>query len=137
MEQLSELLYRHGFRITTARKAVFAVLQHADKPLFIRQIVDACAAIDRTSVYRTLELFSQLGIVASVQAGWKARYELADPFKPHHHHLQCNRCGEIIAIELPELEEQVHQVAKNYRYTLTSHHIELHGSCASCGHSSS
>lgn len=132
MDQLSVLFREHQLRLTNARKQVFYTLQHADKPLSIRQIITSCSAADRTSVYRTLELFVSLGIVLGIPTGWKTRYELAEPFRPHHHHLQCAWCGEVIAIELPELEDQIRKFARQHHYTLSSHHIELHGVCAHC-----
>lgn len=132
MDHLLELLQRHSLRVTSARKAVFATLQCADKPLYIRQIIDACSSTNRTSIYRTLELFISLGIISKIQTGWKARYELAEPFKPHHHHLQCGTCGEVIAITSPALERQIGAFAMAHEYKLISHHIELHGTCSSC-----
>lgn len=111
---------------------VFLALEHSATPLFIHQLAKQCPQVDRTSIYRTLELFQRLNIIEIIHTGFKKRYELAGPFKPHHHHLQCTTCGELVAIDTPRLEELVNAVAATNRYRLTSHHIELHGVCPRC-----
>ena len=132
MDQLTELLGANDLRSTAARQRVFMVLKAANSPLFIHQIVSLSAPINRTSVYRTLTLFDKLGIIQVITTGWKKRYELAGPFKPHHHHLQCDVCQELIALETPALEKLIQHFASSHSYVLTSHHMELHGLCQAC-----
>jgi len=132
VEQLSTLLHNHHLRSTTPRQAVFRALADAAEPSYLYEIIHACTNIDRTTVYRTLELYVTLGIVEIIHVGWKKRYELAEPFKPHHHHLQCTICGELIAIDTPHLEGYIETTATNYGYRLTQHHIELRGVCKTC-----
>ena len=132
MEDLQKLLAAQGFRLTAAKQAVFKALFKADRPLLVAEIQQRCTNIDRSSVYRVLTAFTELNIVTQVPQGWKTRYELAEPFKAHHHHLQCERCGELVALDTPQLEAVVHQLAKKHAYTLTSHHVELTGICAKC-----
>lgn len=132
MEQLETLLRTSGNRLTTPRQKVFAVLQQAAHPLSLQQLSLQCRGVDRTSIYRTLELYEQLHIIEIVHVGWKKRYELADPFKPHHHHLQCTNCHELIAIDTPELEQLIETIAEQHCYTITGHHFELQGICSRC-----
>lgn len=132
MEQLQTLLATNKLRLTSPRLAVFEALQQAEKPLYLHEINAACKQIDRTSVYRNLEQFSRLGIIEIIHTGWKKRYELASPYKPHHHHIQCTSCGELIAIDTPQLEGIIQDIATAYDHKLSSHHIELHGICSHC-----
>lgn len=132
MEELKNILSGHSLRLTTARKAVFNALETSSEPLSVAQIHQQCPEIDRTSAYRVVQKFLDLNIITEVPRGWKVRYELAEPFKAHHHHLQCQICGEIIALNAPELERMITKIAKNHTYKLTSHHIELSGLCRSC-----
>lgn len=129
---LAEILRTHGLRVTTARRTVFNILHAHDVPLDIAAILAEKGEIDRASVYRTLELFVRLDIVSIIPIGWKKKYELSDPFRPHHHHLQCNTCGELVAIDTPELERLIETVAHAHGYQLSSHHIELRGTCYRC-----
>lgn len=132
MDQLETLFRTHSLRLTNPRREVFSILEKTSTPLFIQNIIEAAKDSDRTSIYRTLELFSRLGIVQVIPTGWKQRYELSDLFRAHHHHLQCTNCQEIISIDTPELERTIHTIAKGYGYELSSHHIELHGLCNKC-----
>lgn len=132
MPPLKQLLRDHHLRHTTARQEVFAALQSAERPLFIHQIVNLCPLSNRTSVYRTLNLFATLGIIETITSGWKSRYELAGPFKPHHHHLHCTACHQLIQLDIPILEETIKSFADSHEYMLTGHHIELTGLCKKC-----
>lgn len=132
MKHLKTLLGIAGYRLTRPRQRLFALLEHAEQPLSLRSIHEKLPTIDRVSIYRTLELYQRLGITRTIHVGWKKQYELAEPFKPHHHHLQCTQCGELIDIETPTLENLVSDIANRYGYTLTSHHFELEGVCRQC-----
>lgn len=132
MEQLETLLRTSGNRLTTPRQKVFVALQQAAHPVSLQQLSLQCREVDRTSIYRTLELYEQLHIIEIVHVGWKKRYELADPFKPHHHHLQCTSCHKLIAIDTPELEQLIDTIAEQHSYTITGHHFELQGLCPAC-----
>lgn len=132
MEDLKLILSTHRLRLTEARKLVFKALESSREPLSVAQIHQQCPRIDRTSAYRVVQAFLGLNIITEVPRGWKVRYELAEPFNAHHHHLQCQKCGEVVTLNQPELESAIHSLASKYKYTLTSHHIELRGICSKC-----
>lgn len=132
MNTISDILRSHSHRLTKPRQRVFTELEKSSRPLSMGNIVAACNDVDRVSIYRTLELFIALNIINVIPVGWKKRYELAGPFKPHHHHLQCARCGELVAIDTPRLEGMIADLAISHGYTLTHHHIELTGLCDRC-----
>lgn len=129
---LHATLQRSGLRYTQVRKSVFATLQHATHPMSTTSIIDTLPAIDKVSVYRTIELFLKLDIITAVPYGWKAHYELASPFKPHHHHFQCTHCLELMDIHAAELEKLVTKLANNYQFTVSTHTFELNGVCKQC-----
>ncbi len=129
---LSEALKAHGYSLTSPRKIVFEALQHQE-PQSMRDIVAACKHIDRASVYRTVALFEQLGIVQRLQMGWKYRLELSDDFHEHHHHLHCVSCGQTTALpEDSELEKSLQTMATAHNFQLRSHQLELSGLCQTC-----
>lgn len=133
MERLEVFFRDHGLRLTEPRRDIFSILENRDQPLTLQEILRASQFAERTSVYRTLQLFTKLGIVDIVQVGFKQRYELADPFKAHHHHLVCLKCGTLIDLEgTPRLEKLLTKLASAHDYELTAHHVELQGTCATC-----
>jgi len=99
----------------------------------MQQLVAACPGIDRASVYRTIGLFEQAGIVNRLQIGWKYRLELSDAFHHHHHHLTCQRCGRVIPFnESGELETALRQIAASNDFFMKGHQLEIQGLCSNC-----
>src|ERR1700722_13846047 len=88
LEELKAALKSREYSLTAARQAVFSALLDKE-PQTMQQLVAACPTIDRASVYRTVSLFEQLGVVQRLQIGWKYKLELSDRFHHHHHHLTC------------------------------------------------
>lgn len=132
MDHLEKILSSSGNRLTEPRRQIFETLEKFESPISLQELMETLKHADRTSVFRTLKLFSELEIVEIVYVGWKKRYELASPFRPHHHHLQCTYCHELVRIDEPDLEGIIERFARSYNYELTSHHIELFGKCARC-----
>lgn len=131
-EQFEVTLKEKGFSLTAARQSVFSALEDKE-PQTIQQIVTACPEIDRTSAYRAIKLFEQLGIAQKLQIGWKYKIELTDQFHQHHHHLSCQRCGAIIDFdEGPELEKLLDDIAAAKQFEMRSHLLEIQGLCRNC-----
>lgn len=129
---LDSALKSTGLRITTPREALFDVLKNAQRPLTATEIIKAAPHLDKVGVYRTIDLFLKLTIIVIVPQGWKPHYELASPFKPHHHHLYCNNCAKLIDIHESRVEEAIASVAKQYHFQVQSHTFEISGLCKDC-----
>lgn len=132
LEQLRQLLEKHGASVTKPRLHIFQTLQQTQKPLKAGEIARLTSAVNRASVYRTLELFSKLGITTTVTRGWIPYIELAEPFRAHHHHLECSTCGRHYEINSEALEEAVRTLATTHNFHLQQHTVELTGVCAGC-----
>lgn len=131
------LLIAHRVSYTKQRYAVFSVLK-GNEPLDVATLVSRLRHLmDRASVYRTIRLFEQIGLVQRIYNGWKYRLELSDMFQTHHHHMTCLRCGTIYSVHNePTIERAIQQIASNELFILTGHTLELQGYCHSC-HTSS
>jgi len=131
-DKFIQILKDSGVSVTKVRQAIFTALTKADKPLKNGQIAALVPMVDRASVYRTLELFSRLGITTTIVRGWIPYTELAEPFKPHHHHIICEQCGRVVEIENNTLEDVLNIVAGRYDFSLKNHVVELTGLCRDC-----
>lgn len=131
-EAFKNTLISNGYRITRPRLEVYELIKKHDRPMSIAELCKLSDGIDRTSVYRVLQLFRELTIVVSVPFGWKQKYELADPFAPHHHHMYCESCGAIKAVDSEKIEQLVEQLARSEGFTPESHHFEIKGKCQAC-----
>lgn len=132
MEQkLHTVLQKNNYRVTEPRKHVFSSLSAAEAALSVAEIIKLCPSVERTSIYRTLELFVELDIAHIVPHGWKHSYELSEPFRPHHHHFTCDTCGSVLSIMSETIENSVRQLVEQ-GLTITSHTFEAHGLCRDC-----
>ncbi len=133
MEHLREELKRAGYSLTKPRLTVFSALQ-GTKPKTMRELVDSLeGVIDRASVYRTVTLYEDLGIVNRIQHGWKYRIELSDSFTPHHHHLTCTKCQRVVSFDEPAgFEAMVNGIMTEHKFVPKSHNLEMYGLCPEC-----
>jgi len=130
--QLRDLLQNHGLRNTTARQAVFKVFK-SGPAITTKELSDQTAdKLDTASLYRTLTLFRDLGIIQDVVVGGSRKIELTDAFAPHHHHISCSKCGAATAIHNDGFEKQIENLATSYGYIHSSHSFEITGICPTC-----
>lgn len=131
-QDIADILAASNLRITAPRRAVFHALQDAAEPLSVADIVRLCPDIDRVSVYRTIDAFLAIHIIITIPLGWKQRYELAAPLKPHHHHLYCVHCKTATEIASDKVEALIDQISKTYTFQTIGHTFELEGICQNC-----
>jgi len=129
---IEKILENHKLRVTKPRRAIFETLRSASHPLSEVEIAAATPTVDPVTVYRTIELFLKLEIVAGVAHGWKQRYELASMFRPHHHHILCSECGQVEEIQSEKLEQFIRHIAREHGFEVMSHTFEIAGICANC-----
>ncbi|HVW23345.1 MAG TPA: transcriptional repressor [Candidatus Saccharimonadales bacterium] len=131
--QLQQHLKQHHASLTAARKTVFHALLDREA-MNMSELVATCQGqLDRATVYRTVELFEQIGIVQRLPMGWKYKIELTDKFNHHHHHLTCLNCGKVTALSEDDvLEDRLSALAKAHRFKAESHQIEIRGLCSDC-----
>lgn len=128
---LQQTLKAHSYSLTAPRKEILAALQR-QQPCTTAELIRACKGIDRVTVYRTVQLFEETGIVKRIWLGFKSVIELSELFTPHHHHLTCQRCGTTIEIHEDEVEEMLRDLAAKYHFALQHHSLELTGECPEC-----
>lgn len=130
-QEIKNILKEQGFSATKTRMAVLrAVL--SNQPASMHQLITALPSVDRATVYRTIDLYVDLGIAKKVSTGFKYLIELGDSFQEHHHHLTCLRCESVIDVQTPEIEYAISQTAANNGFRPIRHDLEITGYCASC-----
>ena len=68
--------------------------------------------VNRSSVYRTIDLFEKIGIVNRSRIGWKYKLELSERFSTHHHYATCVQCGNVVEFsEDSSIEAEIDQIA--------------------------
>lgn len=129
-----EILNKKRLRVTPQRKALYRSLAGHDRPVSLKHLASSLSErMDQVTVYRNIEVFENTGIINKVYTGWKYRIELSEQFRPHHHHLTCERCGKVTPIKLGEkMESAIQSFGKRHGYKIKNHEVELHGLCKNC-----
>ena len=120
-----------GVRLTDQRKLIAKVMSesedHPDVDDLHKRVNKLDAKISIATVYRTVKLFEEAGIVAKHDfKGNKARYEQAT--QEHHDHLIDINTGEITEFVNDDIEKLQQKVAEKLGYKLVDHRLELYGS---------
>jgi Fur family ferric uptake transcriptional regulator len=130
---LKALLRKNNSSLTSPRKVVFNLLLSGEPQSMQVLVKRAEGKVDRATVYRTIELFEQLGIVHRLNIGWKYKVELSDIFLGHHHHFHCNNCGKTFTLSAnPMLETMIDTAVGKEGYSPRSHNLEISGLCPAC-----
>ena len=119
-----------GVRLTDQRRLVAKVMSesedHPDVDELHKRVNGIDSKISIATVYRTVKLFEEAGIVSKHDfKGSKARYEQAP--EEHHDHLIDINTGEIIEFVDEDIEKLQKKVAEKLGYKLVDHRLELYG----------
>ncbi len=118
-----------GMRMTEQRRTIARVLAAADDHPDVEELYRRCVKVDEhisiSTVYRTVRLFEDAGIIErhDFREG-RARYETAP--EAHHDHLINLRNGEVIEFQSEEIERLQAEVARKLGYKLVDHRLELY-----------
>ena len=120
-----------GVRLTDQRKLIAKIMSesasHPDVDELHKKVSKLDSKISIATVYRTVKLFEEAGIVSKHDfKGNKSRYEQAP--EEHHDHLIDINSGEITEFVNEEIEKLQEQIAKKLGYKLVDHRLELYGS---------
>ncbi len=136
MIDLEQRLRSRGCRLTSQREAVLEVLEENQGRPLRPEDIHALAAkrlpgMGLTTVYRTLELFCELGIIAPVHLASGRNYFEVVAGK-HRHYMECISCGGVETIEVCMIEELADKVRSGSDFQVTSHCLSLFGYCGEC-----
>ena len=134
-DTLAEAVTAAGYRLTSARRTVIACLVqsggHISADELVKEVHSVAPHVGRMTVYRTLELLSDLGqIQPTYQGTGAAHYVLMS--KGSHHHLICVRCHCVIDFDRCGAGASVEKLGQQYSFRVQSHMLEVYGFCASC-----
>ena len=129
-ETIEEKCLSKGVKLTDQRKVIAQVMSQSTDHPDVDELYNRVSKIDPkisiATVYRTVKLFEEAGILAKHDfKGGKARYEAM--IESHHDHLIDVKSGEIIEFVDEEIEKLQKKVAEKYGYKLVDHKLELYG----------
>jgi Fur family ferric uptake transcriptional regulator len=124
-----------GHFLTTPRRLLLELIRDAEGHIDARELYQRARARDESigwaTVYRSLNLFKQLGLVDERRLG-KVRcyYEIKQ--SPEHQHLLCHGCGKVIEFQNPYFNKLIKAVQREHGFNVTKAELYLEGYCPKC-----
>jgi Fur family transcriptional regulator, ferric uptake regulator len=129
-KSLEELCAERGMRMTDQRRVIAKIIEdsedHPDVEELHRRAVKVDAKISISTVYRTVKLFEDAGIIARHDfRDGRSRYETVP--EEHHDHLIDLKTGTVIEFRSAEIEALQERIAREHGFRLVDHRLELYG----------
>ena len=135
MEGIASKLRRLGYRLSPQRMMVLSAIENSDNHISAEEIYAQVVAkyphVNISTVYRTLELLKQVGLLYEIDLGeGHIGYHPED--KGHHHHLICRKCGAIIDVSESVLFPIQAILLQAFNFRADLRHLAIFGLCENC-----
>ena len=137
IDELKKIVKQKGLKYTEQREIVLSILLHAKEHLTAEEVYNEIKKEHKESklgiatVYRSLSFLEEVDLITSITFGTDGKkYESNS--KSHHDHLICTECGKIIEFIDDEIEKRQDKIAKINKFKITSHSMQLYGTCEAC-----
>ena len=132
---MTDELSHQGYRMTPQRLMIVSAIENSENHIsaedIYAQVVAKYPNVNVSTVYRTLELLEQLGLVTKTEMGvGRIMYHPLE--KGHHHHLVCRECGNVIDLDESALTPLKETLLRDYRFIDDLRHLGILGLCTNC-----
>lgn len=135
-ERFRAYLATQNLRMTKQREellsSVFHAPRHFEAEDLIRTLRDRSGRVSRATVYRTLSLLEECGVLRKSLFGHNRHFYESVVGRHHHDHLVCIRCGRIQEFEEARIETLQEDVCRKYGFEMVDHVHEIFGACGDC-----
>ena len=138
-EKLREKFHKSDYRLTPQRQLILQTFldhhgQHLSAEDVFQIVRQQSPEIGLATVYRTLELLSELDVLQKIDFGdGRSRYEVNQSGASHrHHHLICLSCGKVCEFEEDLLETLEAEIARKSGFQIVDHQVKFFGYCREC-----
>jgi Fur family ferric uptake transcriptional regulator len=133
--ELQAALKAHGLRMTPQRQlildAIASIRGHVSADVVHQQVAERFPNVNISTVYRTLELLQELGLVTHTHFDdGIAQYHLAEDGA--HQHLVCRQCGAEVELDLAVLKPVAERLRRDYGFDPDLAHFAIVGVCSNC-----
>ena len=129
-----EVLKGKGLKLTPQRRLIVDVIHEAQAHLTVEEIIGCVQArmrgINKSTIYRTLELLEEAGCVYKSELGDHSIYHHAE--EGHHHHLVCSQCRKTMDCDDDLFAPVKRTVGDKYDFRVDFKHVVMNGLCGEC-----
>ena len=124
-----------GHFLTTQRRLLLELIRDTEGHLDAKELYQRARTRDESigsaTVYRSLNLFKELGLVDEIRLGkLRCYYEIRQ--SPEHQHLLCQGCGKVIEFQNPYFNKLIKAVQREHGFKITKAELYLEGYCPKC-----
>jgi Fur family ferric uptake transcriptional regulator len=134
-KKITSVLSQRGYKLTAQRRAVINVIvnsrEHLTPATLYEKVRRTYPAIGLVTVYRTLEMLHELGLICRVDLGGKSQSYTLAPLD-HHHHLVCAQCGTVADFTGCDLEALQQRLSLESGFKIEGHLLHFLGHCRDC-----
>jgi Fe2+ or Zn2+ uptake regulation protein len=133
--EVTDLLRKSGHKLTSQRLAIIKIVMESQEllspaDLYARvQILDP--EVGEVTVYRTLNILSELGLVCVVHTGENTHSYISRP-PQHHDHLICSKCGKVVDFMNCNVSELEKRLMSETGFSINEHRLDFYGLCLRC-----
>jgi Fur family ferric uptake transcriptional regulator len=133
---VSKLLKQAGLKNTKQRQAVLEVLMTQVQPINAETCYSLLKqhqhTINLSTIYRTLEQFTQLGLIEKSYSSLSAGHVYAFEHGHHRHYMICTSCHTMVALESCPMHQLLDEVEASTGFHIQTHSLEIQGVCQAC-----
>ena len=125
-----------GYKITPQRRAVLKAIADSQDHLTPAELHQRARQerpdIGLVTVYRTLEMLADVGLICEMHSGGNCRSYLLRRPEEHHHHLICSDCGQVVDFSDCDLDQLEQKLSRDTGFAMEEHLLEFLGRCPAC-----
>jgi Fur family ferric uptake transcriptional regulator len=135
-KKIGSILRQRGYKFTSQRRAVLNAIalsrEHLTPSAIYEKVHREHPGIGLVTIYRTLEILEELGLICEVHVGGNCRSYLMRRPSEHHHHMVCSDCGAVIDFVDCDLDELEQKLSHETGFEIEGHLLEFLGRCSKC-----
>ncbi len=121
-----------GYKPTALRMAIANHLAQKHEGFTVEALREELPSVGRATLYRTIKLFLEVGIVCEVATIDGARVYSLSRVAHHHHHSVCVECGAVEEFKAATVERMLSAISAEFRGRIVDHRFELYVNCGHC-----
>ncbi len=126
------VLENRGYKATAPRKAIVKLLEQKHEGFTTEALSEELPSVGRATVYRTVKLLLEAGVVCKVPMMDGARVYSLVPVGHRHHHSVCVRCRAVGEFKAATIDESLRAIAADIPGQIVDYHIEMYVTCDYC-----
>ena len=126
---LMAVLENRGYRTTAPRRAIAKLVEQKHQVFTAEALSEELPSVDRATVYRTIKLFLEVGVVCKIPMMEGAGVYSLALVGHRHHHSVCVRCGAVAEFKAATVDRVLRAVGNDIPGQIVDHHIELYVNC--------